>query len=71
MNQNRIEGQWKQFSGKIKEEWNKLTNDDLDVIAGQRQQLLGRIQERQGIREEEAERQVAAWEQRNPDYKLH
>ena len=57
----RIEGNWKQFTGKIQERWGELTNDDLDVIAGRREQLVGKIQERYGIVTDQAERQVAAW----------
>lgn len=68
MNQDRIEGNWKQVKGKIKEQWGKLTDDDLDVIAGKRDQLLGRIQERHGIAKDEAEVQVRNFEQRNPDF---
>ena len=64
----RVEGEWKQFSGKVKEQWGKLTDDDLDVIAGKRDQLLGRIQERHGIAKDEAEAQVRTFEQRNPDF---
>ncbi|WP_298924582.1 CsbD family protein [uncultured Ramlibacter sp.] len=67
MNQDRIEGNWKQVKGKVKEQWGKLTDDDLDVIAGKRDQLLGRIQERHGIAKDEAEKQVKTWEGRNPD----
>ena len=66
MNKDRIEGNWLQLKGKLKEKWGKLTDDDLDVIAGKREQLLGRIQERHGISKEEAEQQVAAWKERNP-----
>jgi uncharacterized protein YjbJ (UPF0337 family) len=51
----RIEGSWKQIKGKVKEQWGKLTDDDLDVIAGKRDQLLGRIQERHGVAKHEAE----------------
>uniref|UniRef100_UPI0018EC8F70 CsbD family protein n=1 Tax=Delftia sp. ASV31 TaxID=2795113 RepID=UPI0018EC8F70 len=40
---------WKQFTGKIREQWGKLTDDDLDVIAGKREQFLGKLQERQGL----------------------
>jgi uncharacterized protein YjbJ (UPF0337 family) len=58
MNWDRIEGKWKQASGKIKEKWGKLTDDDLQMIAGKRDQLVGRIQERYGIAKDEAERQV-------------
>ena len=70
MNEDRIEGNWKQVKGKVREQWGKLTNDDLDVIAGKRDQLLGRIQERHGIAKDEAERQVEAFERRNPDFKF-
>ncbi|GAC1605281.1 MAG: CsbD family protein [Ramlibacter sp.] len=68
MNHDRIEGTWKQLKGKLKEQWGKLTEDDLDVIAGKRDQLLGRIQERHGIARAEAEAQVTQFEQRNPDF---
>jgi len=62
MNKDTIEGNWKQLKGKVKEQWGKLTDDDFDVIAGKRDQLLGRIQERHGISRDEAEQQVKAWE---------
>ncbi|MDP3824546.1 MAG: CsbD family protein [Burkholderiales bacterium] len=68
MNQDRIEGNWKLVKGKVKEQWGKLTDDDLDVIAGKRDQLLGRIQERHGVAKEEAEAQVETFERRNPDF---
>jgi len=68
MNQDRIGGNWKQVKGKVKEQWGKLTDDDLDVIAGKRDQLLGRIQERHGIAKDEAEVQVQTFERRNPDF---
>jgi uncharacterized protein YjbJ (UPF0337 family) len=68
MNQDRLGGNWKQVKGKLKEEWGKLTDDDLDVIAGRRDQLLGRIQQRHGIAQEEAQNQVESFERRNPDF---
>ena len=68
MNQDRIEGNWKQFKGKVKEQWGRLTDDDMDVIAGRRDQLLGRIQERHGVSMEEAEVQIKDWEKRNPSF---
>lgn len=68
MNQDRIEGNWKQFKGHVKEQWGKLTDDDLDIISGKRDQLLGRIQERHGISRDEAEAQVNDWETRNPNF---
>ena len=49
MDWNRIEGNWKQLKGKIKEQWGHLTDDDLDKIAGKREQFEGKIQERYGI----------------------
>ncbi|MCT8973657.1 CsbD family protein [Microbaculum marinisediminis] len=61
MNWDQIEGQWKQFTGKVQTEWGKLTDRDLDVIDGNRQQLVGRIQERYGVAKEDAERQVDRW----------
>lgn len=66
MNEDRIEGNWLQFKGKVKEQWGKLTDDDLDVIAGKRDQLLGKIQERHGITKEEAEKQFTEWKKTNP-----
>ena len=68
MNEDTIKGNWKQFKGKIKEQWGKLTDDDLDVINGQREQLVGRIQESEGLAKDEAERQVKAWETDNKYY---
>ena len=68
MNWDRIEGNWKQFKGKAKEQWGKLTDDDLDVAAGKRDQLVGRIQERYGIAKDEAERQIDDWSRRDDEY---
>jgi uncharacterized protein YjbJ (UPF0337 family) len=58
MNWDRIEGNWKQFTGRVKEQWGKLTDDDIDVIAGKRDQLVGKIQEQYGVTKDEAEKQV-------------
>jgi uncharacterized protein YjbJ (UPF0337 family) len=65
MNNDTIKGNWNQFKGKIKEKWGELTDDDIDVIAGKRDQLIGKIQERNGIAKEEAEKQVSQWEREN------
>ena len=70
MNQDRIQGRWKQLKGKVKEQWGKLTDDDLDVIAGRRDQLLGRIQQRHGLARDEAERQITDWEHSSTDHRL-
>ena len=58
MNWDRIEGQWKQMKGSVRERWGKFTDDDVDVIAGKRDKLVGRIQESYGISRDEAEREV-------------
>ena len=70
MNQDRIQGRWKQLKGKVKEQWGKLTDDDLDVIAGRRDQLLGRIQQRHGLAKDEAHRQVSAFENSSPHHRF-
>jgi len=58
MNWDQIKGNWTQVKGKAQQQWGKLTNDDLDVIEGQREEFVGKIQERYGIAKEEAEKQV-------------
>jgi uncharacterized protein YjbJ (UPF0337 family) len=58
MNWDQIEGKWKQYAGRAKEKWGKLTDDDLAVIRGRRDQLIGKIQERYGIVMEAAEKEV-------------
>jgi len=58
MNWDQIKGDWKQLSGKVKEKWGKLTDDDLTVAAGRREQLLGILQRRYGYAKEKAEEQV-------------
>ena len=59
MNWDRIEGNWKQFKGSALQQWGKLTDDQLDVVAGKRDLLLGRIQEAYGITQDETEKQLA------------
>ena len=67
MNWETIQGDWKQVTGKAKEQWGKLTDDDMDIIAGRRDQLAGKIQERYGIAKDAAEKQVAEWEVKATD----
>ncbi len=64
MNWDQIKGNWKQFQGRAKQQWGKLTGDDLTRAEGDRDILIGRIQERYGVAREEAERQVSEWERR-------
>jgi uncharacterized protein YjbJ (UPF0337 family) len=65
MNWDRVEGNWKQLKGKVLEQWGKLTNDDLDVIAGNREKLAGRLQETYGIAQDEAEKQIKDFEKKS------
>ena len=58
MNWDQLTGNWKQLTGKVKEKWGKLTDDDLTVIAGKRDQLAGLIQKKYGLAKEEAEKQL-------------
>lgn len=61
MNSEELKGKWNQLKGKAKVKWGELTDDDLDVVEGERDQLVGKIQERYGKSKEEAEREVDSW----------
>jgi uncharacterized protein YjbJ (UPF0337 family) len=61
MNWDKIEGNWKQMTGKAREKWGKLTDSDFETAAGRKDQLVGRIQERYGIARDEASRQFDEW----------
>ena len=63
MNKDTIEGNWKELRGKVKEQWGKLTDDQLDEIAGRRDQLAGEIQQAYGITRDEADKQVKEFEE--------
>lgn len=58
MNWDQMEGNWKQFKGQVCQQWGKLTDDDLDVIEGKREEFVGRIQKRYGYEKEQVEREV-------------
>ena len=58
MNSDQVEGKWKQLKGTVKEKWGNLTDDDLKVIGGKKDVLVGKIQERYGITREEAQKQA-------------
>jgi uncharacterized protein YjbJ (UPF0337 family) len=62
MNWDQIEGKWKQVKGSVRQRWAKLTDDDLELIAGKRDEFAGRLQERYGIGKDEAERQLDEWQ---------
>ena len=61
MNKDIAQGNFRQLKGKIKQQWGKLTDDDLQQVEGRRVQLVGKIQERYGIAKDEAEKQVDTW----------
>ena len=61
MDWNRVEGNWKQVKGKVKEKWGNLTDDDLTAINGQRDQLEGKIQERYGLAKDKVRKDVDDW----------
>ena len=61
MNWDQIEGSWKQMTGKIRQKWAKLTDDDLTNIAGKKDQLIGKLQERYGLQKDAADKEVSDW----------
>jgi len=61
MNWDRVQGNWREFKGKAKQKWGKLTDDDLELVEGKREELLGRLQQRYGIAKDEANKQIDAW----------
>ena len=67
MNWEQIEGNWKEAVGKAKEQWGQLTDQDLTVVAGRRDQLAGLIEQRYGVAKEEAEKQLAEWQLKASD----
>lgn len=62
MNWDHVAGSWTEFQGKVRERWGKLTNDDLDVIAGRRDQLVGVLQQRYGTAKDDLEHEVKEFE---------
>src|SRR5579863_4540891 len=61
MDWNRVEGNWKQLKGKAKQQWGRLTEDDLTQAAGRREELAGKVQERYGLAKDAAQKQVDEW----------
>ena len=61
MNWDQVEGKWKQLRGSVKQQWGKLTDNDLDFIAGKRDEFVGKLQERYGIAKEDAQKQCDEW----------
>lgn len=65
MNNDRVAGNWKQMKGKIKEQWGKLTDDEIDQLEGKGEQLAGKLQERYGMARDEAEKQATDFRSQN------
>jgi uncharacterized protein YjbJ (UPF0337 family) len=61
MNIEELKGKWSQLKGEAKKQWGKLTDDDLDQVEGEREKLVGKVQERYGVARDEAEKQVDEW----------
>jgi uncharacterized protein YjbJ (UPF0337 family) len=65
MNEDRLKGNWKQVKGRMREQWGRLTDDDLDVVDGRREQLAGVLQKRYGMAKDEVEEQIREFEDRD------
>lgn len=61
MNQDILEGKWKQLKGKVKEQWGELTDEEIDTLEGRKDRLIGKLQERYGMSKDEASRQADNW----------
>lgn len=61
MNWDQLEGKWRQVKGSAKQQWGKFTDDDIEYIAGHRESLIGKLQERYGWAKEEAQRKADEW----------
>lgn len=61
MDNNVFKGKWKQIKGEAKKQWGKLTDDDLDVIDGEKDKLIGKLQERYGHSKDDAEKEYQSW----------
>jgi uncharacterized protein YjbJ (UPF0337 family) len=61
MNRDTLKGQWTQLKGKVREQWGKLTDDEIEQMQGNTEQLIGKLQERYGRTREQAEQEVDRW----------
>jgi len=68
VNRDRLEGKWKQFSGSLREQWGRLTDDPLSLVAGKHDRLAGQYQEQYGINKEKGERRLREFRRRNRDW---
>lgn len=68
MNSDQFEGKWKQLKGSLKQQWGKLTDDDINYISGSHDRFLGKLQERYGIARDEAQKRADEWAASNPEW---
>jgi uncharacterized protein YjbJ (UPF0337 family) len=61
MNWDQVEGKWKELKGSARKQWGKLTDDDIEMIKGKKDELIGKLQQRYGLQREEAQKQANAW----------
>lgn len=61
MNSDELQGKWKQLKGSARQHFGRLTDDDVEIIAGQRDKLIGKLQERYGYMREEAQTKADEW----------
>jgi len=64
MNKEQFAGHWNEIKGKIKQQWGKLTDDDITRLNGKREELLGKLQQRYGYAKEKAEQELSSWEEK-------
>ena len=67
MNEDILKGKWRQIKGEVKSRWGKLTDDDMDVVSGDAEKLIGRVQERYGYQRDQAQREVDDFVNTNKD----
>jgi len=67
MNEDILKGKWRQIKGEVKSRWGKLTDDDVDVVSGDAEKLIGRVQERYGYQRDQAKREVDDFVNSNKD----
>ena len=67
MNEDILKGKWRQIKGEVKSRWGKLTHDDMDVVSGDAEKLVGRVQERYGYQRDQAQREVDDFVSTNKD----
>ncbi|MCZ8097986.1 MAG: CsbD family protein [Alsobacter sp.] len=70
MNWDRIEGNWKEMKGRIKQQWGDLTDDDMSVMSGKRDELAGRLQQRYGYAKDRAESEIDEWLKRSDSHRM-